>query len=517
MAKAQMQPDQEAERLAALRALCILDTPPEPVFDLLTALTADLCNAPIALISLVDEARLWFKSTHGIEAYEAARDKAFCSHAILQDQTMVVEDATKDPRFADSPLVTGALGIRSYTGAPLITSDGHRVGTLCVINDKVTLLAKPQIAALEKLAAIIVAQIESRRRLMEAEAERLLVQEKADDLMYARSTLEKQASQLAELAEERERLYQSIAHYQRFVDALLATVPIPIFARDMQSRLTHVNQAYAEFFGIDAEEVTGKHVSDVYPPRVVEAMLAADQELLDLDEDHQVVEGWVEATADQPAREFIVHKAKLKTPEGKLDGIVGAMIDVTEERALRAHLEELATTDPLTGAGNRRAFMQHAEDEISRNRRYGHRLTMVLLDLDLFKSVNDTYGHQAGDAVLKGLTKVCMGTLRRPMDFLARLGGEEFAVLAVDTDIAGAASLAERMRRLIAEHCTVWAGEKIFLTASFGVASVPHTMEQSLEEAMRRADKSLYAAKSSGRNCVWVWDDETQEPVAANR
>ena len=103
------------------------------------------------------------------------------------------------------------------------------------------------------------------------------------------------------------------------------------------------------------------------------------------------------------------------------------------------------------------------------------------------------------------------------MDFFARLGGEEFAVLAVDTDVAGAVCLAERLRRLIASHCTIWAREKIFLTASLGVAGIERTSGNSLEDAMRRADKSLYAAKANGRNCVWMWDKHKGEPVRAGK
>ena len=125
----------EADRLAALRALDLLDTPPDPKFDAITALATDLFDVPVALISLVDEHRQWFKSNCGLgDVSETSREVAFCSYAIQQHDVMAVEDATRDKRFACNPLVTGAPGIRFYAGAPLYTKDGFAVGTLCLID-----------------------------------------------------------------------------------------------------------------------------------------------------------------------------------------------------------------------------------------------------------------------------------------------------------------------------------------------------------------------------------------------
>ncbi|WP_310539602.1 GAF domain-containing protein, partial [Phenylobacterium sp.] len=128
----------EAARLCALDDYQVLDSAPEPAFDRLTALAADLFQAPIALVSLVDAERQWFKSRHGLDAVETPRSQAFCAHALplAPGATLVVEDATRDPRFSSNPLVTGDLGIRFYAGAVLTGSDGHNLGTLCVIDTK---------------------------------------------------------------------------------------------------------------------------------------------------------------------------------------------------------------------------------------------------------------------------------------------------------------------------------------------------------------------------------------------
>ncbi|MEE4154821.1 MAG: PAS domain S-box protein [Erythrobacter sp.] len=132
--RAPIVPD-ENERLAALHALKALDTPPDPGLDAVTRLAADRFDAPIALVSLVDEARQWFKSRHGTQLSETCRSDSFCAHTIAQAEVMVVEDARHDPRFCENPLVTGAPHIRFYAAAPLVTGEGYRVGTLCIIDD----------------------------------------------------------------------------------------------------------------------------------------------------------------------------------------------------------------------------------------------------------------------------------------------------------------------------------------------------------------------------------------------
>jgi GAF domain-containing protein len=127
-------PPDETERLAALRALNILDTPAEERFDRITRLAARLFDVPIALITLVDTDRLWVKSCYGLEIHETPRDISFCGHTILQPETMVVPDALADVRFSDNPLVTGDPNIRFYAGQPLHSFDKQRVGALCTID-----------------------------------------------------------------------------------------------------------------------------------------------------------------------------------------------------------------------------------------------------------------------------------------------------------------------------------------------------------------------------------------------
>src|SRR6266478_2446832 len=160
-------PKNEKKRLEVLWQYEVLDTVPEQVFDDLTELAASICGAPIALITLVDENRQWFKSRVGITVNETSRDVSFCGHAIMQQELFIVPDATKDDRFAQNPLVTSDPKIRFYAGAPLITPDGHALGTLCVI-DKVPRTLRPdQKRALQILSRHVISQLELRRRSRE--------------------------------------------------------------------------------------------------------------------------------------------------------------------------------------------------------------------------------------------------------------------------------------------------------------------------------------------------------------
>lgn len=155
-------PERERQRMLAVRRYDILDTPPDGSFDNISAVAARLFATPIAIISIVDDDRIWFKSRHGLDVQQIDREPGLCASAILDDTSYLLTDALTDPRSMANPLVAGDFGLRFYLGAPLRTSDGHNLGTLCVIDREPRVVTQAQIDSLEHLASLVVDQLELR-------------------------------------------------------------------------------------------------------------------------------------------------------------------------------------------------------------------------------------------------------------------------------------------------------------------------------------------------------------------
>jgi diguanylate cyclase (GGDEF)-like protein len=313
----------EEERLEELESLDVLDTPPEEAFDSITRLAKTALGMPIVLISLVDKERQWFKSRQGLDAEETPRDISFCTHAIQDDHVFIVENALEHPLFKSNPLVTGEPHVIFYAGAPLKTSRGYRIGTLCAIDHIPRELSETEERTLIDLASLVVRELELRR---------------------------------------------------------------------------------------------------------------------------------------------------------------------------------IASLDGLTGAMSRGSFMTLSNRELARSKRHGHDLSVLILDLDYFKKINDTYGHPAGDQVLKVVTRLCLSQLREH-DLYGRIGGEEFAILLPETPAEAALQVAERIRKGIEDLDILWVGHRIEVTSSIGVAAM-NDRDQTMREIISRADQALYNAKGGGRNQV---------------
>ncbi len=200
-------PENESARLAALYKYQILDSLPEQEYDDLTTIAAQICGTPISVVSLVDDDRQWFKSHYGLDAAQTPRDQAFCSHAIMQPQeVMIVPDALEDERFANNPLVTDQPNIRFYAGAPLLTKDNLPLGTLCVIDRVPRQLEPGQVSALRALSRQVMAQIELRYKTSQLQTEVKARQAIAETLFQKSIELEQT---IAQLYKTQTRLIQS--------------------------------------------------------------------------------------------------------------------------------------------------------------------------------------------------------------------------------------------------------------------------------------------------------------------
>jgi phosphoserine phosphatase RsbU/P len=161
--------DGEGARLDAVRRYDILDTPPDGSFDRITRIASEMFNVPIALVTIVDEDRIWFKSRHGLDGVEQiGRDPGLCASCILQDDPYVVEDARKDPRTLANPLVSGKFGLQFYAASALRTADGHRLGTLCIIDREPRVFSPRQAALLDQLSQIVMDEMELRLSALRA-------------------------------------------------------------------------------------------------------------------------------------------------------------------------------------------------------------------------------------------------------------------------------------------------------------------------------------------------------------
>lgn len=558
----------------------VLDTVPDPELDRVTQLATRMFGVPIALVSLVDADRQWFKSCVGLGITETSRDVAFCAHAIARREVMVIPDATKDPRFFNSPLVIGPPHIRFYAGAPLVTASGHALGTLCIMESLPRTFTAEQAAMLASLAAVVVDLVEARlgfraRQMFEKVADVSpnaiyvfdIVQRK--NIFASRAMTElvgyeasSVGTRFLELALHPEDLAQCAAHHARMAalpDGAVVDVSFRlraasgeyrvmsaremVFERGPQGEVTRIIGVATDMTVLHAAEREARQTAELLHKVVTtagEGIVAADEHgkltlsnpaaerILGLDESAEVfdVEGNAIPADELPlaralrgeiteCREIVVRSKTAPTGRyivtsghpleggtGKHRGCVLTFRDVTPLKAAQLALAELAVTDELTGLPNKRALRDRLTI-LAREGRRGRKFATVVVDVDHFKAVNDTYGHPTGDAVLRHIGQTLRAQVRST-DFVARFGGEEFVVLYTDVDESVAAALAEHLREAIATSAS-----PVRVTASFGVCGNAGDLAGDGEAMIARADEALYRAKRAGRNRV-----VTHHPIA---
>lgn len=519
-------PKDEAARQTRLDAIGLLDTDRSERFDRLTKLVSQILEIPIALISLVDRNRQWFKSKHGIDVCETERSISFCAHVVSNQETLLITDTLEDPRFVDNPLVTGSPYIRFYAGVPLIL-DGFTLGTLCVIDHKPRTLPAHQLQILELMARIVVDECQLWELIKQHEQQTALQlqQEHYRQKKNLQLQLINQAQKIFLQSQDVKSACSDI------FDGLLNLV---------ESQFGFIGQVFHHTDGTPFLRV--HHITDISWNALSRAMYRQYHEsTLDFHNlDNlfgQAVLSNTEIITNDPAQ----HPFSRGVPEGhptlhcflgiplrhagQVKGMMGfankpggySQADIewltpisdtlgllfharnSEEARLKAEseLKVLATRDPLTSLFNRRAFIDQCEERLEA---VAEGQLLVMLDLDHFKQINDTYGHAAGDAVLRHVSQSMQDHLRQ-QDLLGRLGGEEFAILlTAPINHDSAERILARLHQVIAESPIVFGSQEISVTASAGTA-LQHTGDQ-LDDLLSRADASLYQAKAEGRNRI---------------
>lgn len=448
----------EQARLAALARYDILDSPPEESFDEITRLAAHICGTPVSVVTLVDEDRQWFKSAFGTDLTETPRKIAFCNHALDCNDLLVVPDLGQDGRFSDNPLVTSDPHARFYAGMPLITHEGHALGTLCVIDSHPRELSSHQLNALRTLGRQVVNQIELRRLLAKSE--------------------------LAKVQSERRW------------EAIFESAAIGVDLVDRDGRLVECNRALQDMLGYTADELRGFSFGELsYSEDRVRSQQRFGELVAGERASYQIEKRFVRKDGTDLWANVTV--TSLRESEAPPEFFIGTIENITERKRLQEQLEYNAFHDSLTGLFNRSLFENRLAHARSARNDAKRRLTVLFIDLDDFKGINDSHGHAAGDQMLIAVA----GRLRhafRPTDTIARFGGDEFAVLLGEA--AGAKevrSIATRTLESLRAPFGLGTTE-VFIRASMGVATTTAGSGND-EELVRNADTALRVSKGKGK------------------
>ena len=455
--------DNEKERVSTLRSLQILDTPPQECFDRITRFCIRAFDCPIALISLVDTDRQWFLARSGVDICQTTREVSFCSHAIEAGRVLLVSDALEDDRFRFNPLVTGGPRVRSYLGQPIASSDGVLLGTLCLADQRPGRFHEGHLDQIGYLGKIV-------EDLIEAYHQRIVTKHLTADLSQRSARLE-QSNRIFAQAEK----VAQIGSWELEVES---------------GKLVYSDESHAIIDLPKGETYTMDAALDLYAPEdrpLVAAALA-----------RATVDGFANVTADivtpagqrkriKVAGEYI--EATSDTPAR----VIGILQDVTEAHHSHMALKRAADYDSLTNLLNRQAFDRHLGDQLKLQRKSGRDFFVLLLDLDGFKDINDTFGHLVGDVVLEEISSRIVAAV--PSDALiARWGGDEFAVITPTGILEEDATIiGENLIRAVSKEVEI-AGRKIAVSATCGLARSGETIVA--RELLRRADLALYHGKA---------------------
>ena len=611
-------PPDEAERLRLLESLDLLDTDAEEVFDRITRLVSRLLKVPYALFSLVDSERQYFKSRVGTAERALPREHAFCGHAIVCEQPLVVTDAASDPRFADNPFVTGSPGIRFYAGVPIRSAGGLAIGTLCAMGVEPRVLTADELCVLIDLADIVQHEVQTRERLAQAGRQKrhsaavldasearfrsifdlasigiaLLSPDGAwtsvngalcSILGYTREELQRLRFQdithpddLAGNLQSLERLcrgevdqYQVEKRYIRkdgrpvWVDvhvsrkrneagateyyiavatdiqdqkddqaklaALYAELEERVAVRtrelrereaELRSVIENANDAYIgldhqglvavwnraaeDTFGYTAPEAIGRALGDLIIPAHLAGRHRAGLARSAAGEPSTVLGKRLELPAVRKDGSTLMVEVRINALEMRGKKVFSAFLhDISERKQAEALREYESRHDMLTGLLNRRALLETLPVAQGRASRTGRSMALLFIDLDGFKLVNDTWGHEAGDRLLCEVAARLRDAVRKT-DSVFRLAGDEFTVLVeglADCE-EDAHAIADKAIEALGRPFAV-AGAVARVGASVGIAMFAPGSHASVDDLLREADGHMYDAKRAGKGQVY--------------
>ncbi len=292
---------------------------------------------------------------------------------------------------------------------------------------------------------------------------------------------------------------KSLLFQKTYFESIIENLPEGVAIFDENGRITCINAAFTAMFGYTSDEAVGRNISDlVAPPAKIEE---AHGIRLSISKGKTISRETVRRHKDGTDLNVAMKSAAV-TVDGNVAGYFVVYRDITAEKLAESRLIQMATTDSLTGLYNRRHFFDLSEREFARSRRNGSSLVVLMIDIDHFKNINDTYGHQAGDDVLKELAELG-STCLRSMDIFGRIGGEEFAVLLPETISDNGVAVAERFRNRIERMQFETIQGALDITVSIGVASAL-AGKPDFDKVLAEADMALYNAKCEGRNRVSI-------------
>ncbi len=383
---------------------------------------------------------------------ELQREDSFCGTTILTpDEVMVVEDATRDPRFKHLSIVTGEPFIRFYAGAPLLSPEGLPIGALCVTDSAPRKLTVDQIQGLKALSRAVTARLQLARAVEELRGE----QDK----------------------------------FRAFMD----NGPTVSFIKDGQGRYVFANQRFLDAFDVEAENLLGKRDSDLWPSSIAEPLIAHDRYVMSQNQAVELTEAGPPDSAGNPTW-WQSHKFVIPNDQKLLGGVA---LDVTNLHQMQEKFRHLAGTDVLTGLPNRMALNDSLQAAMDRRRESASLMALMFIDVDHFKRVNDNFGHAVGDQVLIDFSSRVKGAIRHT-DLLFRLAGDEFVVLLESLREPGEAEIvAQKIYEALRDPMII-DGHAHPISTSIGIAIVTRE-SRNPTTLLSQADQALYEAKRSGR------------------